>query len=68
MWKESTRSKLLGTSLFGISPEENTIPVAFAKAVFSFRSTPKHLGKFRLHMVFTLFVNSLKEFFEQTKI
>ena len=33
-----------------------------------FLSTTKHLGKIRLHMAFTLFVNSPKKFFEQTKI
>ena len=27
----------------------------------------KHLGKVRLYMVFTLFANSLKKFFEQIK-
>ena len=31
-------------------------------------STTKHLGKIKLHMVFALFVISLKKFFEQTKI
>ena len=33
----------------------------------SFLSTIKHLGKIRLHMIFTVSVNSLKKFFEQTK-
>ena len=33
-WKESTRSKLVGTSLFEISPEENTVCVVFAKTVW----------------------------------
>ena len=28
----------------------------------------KHLGKIRLHMIFTVLVNNLKAFFEQTKI
>ena len=36
--------------------------------VQSFLSTTKHLEKIWLHMVFTLFVNILKFFFEQTKI
>ena len=36
--------------------------------VQSFISTTKHLEKIWLHMVFTLFVNILKFFFEQTKI
>ena len=31
------------------------------------RTLLPHLGKIRLHMVFTLFVNSLKKFFKQTK-
>ena len=34
----------------------------------SFLNTTKLLEKIRLHMVFTLFVNILKKFFEQTKI
>ena len=34
----------------------------------SFLSTTKLLEKIRLHMVFTLFVNILKNFFEQIKI
>ena len=33
-WEESTRLKLLGTSLFGISPEKNTVLVVFAKIVY----------------------------------
>ena len=33
-----------------------------------FLNTTKHLEKIRLHMVFTLFVNSLNKFPEQTKI
>ena len=36
--------------------------------VHSFLSTTKHLEKIRLHMVFTLFVNILTNFFEPTKI
>ena len=34
----------------------------------SFFSTTKHLVKVKLQMDFTIFVNSLKHFFEQTKI
>ena len=35
---------------------------------YSFLSKTKHLENIRLHIAFTVFVNSLKKFFEQTKI
>ena len=35
---------------------------------FTFLTTTKLLERIRLHMDFTLFVNSLKKFFEPTKI
>ena len=35
--------------------------------VHSFPSTTKHLKKIRFHMIFTLFVNVLKNFFDQKK-
>ena len=34
----------------------------------SFLSTIKHLGKIRLHMIFTVSVNSLKKFLNKPKI